>query len=103
MSSTIEDEAATQAAEPVAEPKQKKNARLTTFHVCILQRDEQGPIWRQLAQVDAINQDSAIRHTLTEKGVDGGTLIAVPSRSWKPTLFTVEKEIRYVKGVAKAS
>jgi len=41
-------------------------------------------LWKELGTVDASSQASAKRQALAQYKPEGGTVVAVPSRSWEP-------------------
>jgi hypothetical protein len=42
--------------------------------------------------VEATSAEGAIRKHIAKTRAEGGTFVAVPSRSWKPTVVTVETQ-----------
>jgi len=77
---------------------------MSLYHVLILNRSEgDGPVWVTLGEVEANSEGSAKRKMLSQRKLNGGTLLAIPDRSWNPELFTSETTTRYVSGTpAKA-
>jgi hypothetical protein len=53
-----------------------------TEYVVLVQNDN--GTWDELAKVKATSQGAAKRAALTAAKPDGGTVVAIPERSWEP-------------------
>lgn len=77
---------------------------MTTYHVLVLQRTDEEPLWRYLGEVEATDQDAARGLALGRENIDTAPAVAIPDRSWKPEVFTAEPQPRkYVKASAVAA
>lgn len=64
-----------------------------TTYVILKQSDQPGAGYSWNEHGDPVEASSA-RRALSSRGVDEGTYVAVPARSWKPLTVTVEQTTR---------
>jgi len=53
-----------------------------TSYIVLIEREDQ--VWQELGHVKASGASSAKRAALAEFAQQGGTVVAVPARSWEP-------------------
>ena len=54
-----------------------------TSYIVLVSEDDEGG-WRVLGKVTAAGASTAKRQALAQYKPEGGTVVAVPSRSWEP-------------------
>jgi hypothetical protein len=82
---------------------ERRTVSTTTYHILILVRSENEPVWRYLGPVEAVGADAARSIALGRERIETATAVAVPDRSWNPEVFTTKLEApKYVKGTAAA-
>lgn len=79
------------AAEPTPEPE-KQTAAPTQYVVLV--HDNSDDSWKVGSTVSARSTQAAVREHIKSTGMESGTLLAVPARSWQPVTFKTETQAK---------
>ncbi len=79
-----------------AKPAEAKGSKRGGTDYLVLMQDDESKTWEEVAAMNARSPRAAIKSHMETKGIESGTFVAVPARSWDVVSPTAKTQTRIV-------